>query len=124
MKKFSLSEKKGVFICKDEYYREVKLFASPNSEISAETFALGMTVIEPGKRHEEHVHDTNKEIMVIYEGEGILLSKGEKIHVKKDDVMGFDYNEPHGFINTGDVPLKILWIYHPPGLAEEKFLTK
>ena len=74
--------------------------------------------------HEEHEHDANKEIMVIYDGEGQLLSNGIVLNVQKGDIMGFDFNEPHGFINIGTTPLKILWIYHPPGVADEKFLVE
>lgn len=124
MIKFTIEEKKGVVIGKDEYEREVKLFSSPKSKISTEGFALGMTIIEPGQKHEEHEHDANKEIMVIYDGEGQLLSNGIVLNVQKGDIMGFDFNEPHGFINIGTTPLKILWIYHPTGVADEKFLVE
>ena len=124
MVKHKLLEKPGKFIGENEYHREVKLYASPNSSIYAENFAVGMTIIYPGHKHEEHEHDTNREIMIIYEGKGILTTRGQEIFVEAGDILGFDFNEPHGFINTEDVPLRIIWIYHPPGLAEEKFLIK
>lgn len=122
MIKYKLKDKKGQWIGENEYHREVKLYSSPNkSKILSEHFALGMTIIEPHHRHEEHEHDANREIMIIYEGKGILTSKGEEIVVEKGDILSFDFNEPHGFVNNEDSTLKILWIYHPPGYAETKF---
>lgn len=124
MIRFEIEKKKGTFIGQGKYHREVKLFSSSKSEISTEKFALGMTIIEPGQWHEEHEHDANQEIMLIYEGTGILTSNGEEFQVKKGDIFSFEYNEAHGFRNTGTTALKILWIYHPPGVAEEKFLVR
>lgn len=124
MVKFNLEEKEGTFIGEGITRREVKLFSSPNSPIATEDFALGMTIIDPGQEHEIHEHECNSEIQVIYEGQGIMKSGEQRIPIEKGQIIGLDTLEPHGFINTGKTPLKILWIYYPPGLAEEKFLIK
>ena len=83
-----------------------------------------MTVIEAGQEHEIHEHALNSEVQLIYEGSGIMRTGREEIPVEKGDVIGLVTDEPHGFVNTGSGPLKILWIYYPPGLAEEKFLVR
>lgn len=124
MIKFNVSETKDTVIGKDMTERRVKLFSSPKSKIKTEPFALGMTVIEPGKSHEIHEHDANSEIQVIYSGIGLMISGGREVKIKKGDVIGLTVNEDHGFKNTGDTNLEILWIYYPPGLADEKFLTE
>lgn len=124
MVKFNLEEKQGTFVGEMITRREVKLFTSPNSEISTKDFAMGMTIIDPGQEHEIHEHESNGEVQVIYDGAGIMKSADLQIPVKKGDIIGLDTLEPHGFINTGNVPLKILWVYYPPGLAEQKFLNK
>lgn len=124
MKKFTIKEKKGVFIGEGMTRREVKLFSSPNSPVQSEHFALGMTIVEPGQEHEIHEHDCNQEIVVVYSGEGRVRNGEDNVHaIKKGDILCFGFNDPHGFINDGNEDLMLLWIYYPPGLAESKFLT-
>ncbi|WP_130861171.1 cupin domain-containing protein [Bacilliculturomica massiliensis] len=124
MVKFKLDELPGTFIGEGQTRREVKLFSSPNSDIATEHFALGMTIIEPGQEHEVHEHELNSEVQVIYAGAGVMRTRDGEIPVEKGDVIGLATEEPHGFANTGAEALKILWVYYPPGLAEEKFLIR
>ena len=122
MIKYNMDEWEGVWIGDDITRREIKLFSSPKSVIKTEDFAVGMTIIEAGKQHEIHEHDANCEMIVVYSGEGILISGGKEYTVSRGDVLGFGYKENHGFINTGEEPLMLCWIYYPPGVADEKFL--
>lgn len=123
MERLSIEEKKGVFINEDINRREVKLFASPKSKIKRD-FAIGMTIIKPGKVHEPHEHDKNQEIVVVYEGKGIA-SIGEKTFaIEKGDLISIEYNETHCFENNSNENLKLLWIYSPSGLADEKFIIE
>lgn len=125
MKVFSIEQKKGVYIGEDVTRREVKLFSSPNSSVSSEHFALGMTIVESGQEHEIHEHDCNQEIVIVYSGEGhVRNGENNEVAIKKGDILSFEYNDPHGFINDSDEDLMLLWIYYPPGLAEQKFLIK
>lgn len=124
MIKYQLESHQGTVIGTGEYKRVVKLFTSPNSLIKTEDFALGMTVIRPGQRHEVHGHNSNQEVMIIYDGTGIAVINHVEMPVHKGDVISVGENETHGFINTGECDFKILWIYYPPGIAEEKFLRK
>ncbi len=121
MIQFNMDNWEGVWIGEGVTRREVKLFSSPKSKISTENFAVGMTIVDVGQQHEVHEHEANREMIVIYGGEGLLLNGGKKIPVRKGDVLGFGYQEEHGFINTGDEPLMLCWIYFPPGVADEKF---
>lgn len=122
MYRLKLEKTAGTFIGEGKTLREVRLFTSPRSRISTEDFALGMTVINPGQEHEVHRHQVNSEVQLIYEGTGLMRAEGGEFPIEKGDVIGLNVKEAHGFVNTGGVPLKILWIYYPPGLAEEKFL--
>lgn len=122
MYKFQLEKTEGTFIGEEKALREVKLFTSPHSPIGTEHFAFGMTVIEPGQEHEVHQHQANGEVQLIYEGAGLMRTANGEVFVEKGDVVGLEAEESHGFVNTGGGPLKILWIYYPPGQAEEKFL--
>lgn len=126
MKKFDLYSFPGKLNGEGENERLNKLLASPNSKITAPDFALGLVVIEPGKGHEIHQHSAHREIIVVVEGEVIMHQEegDEGIRLKKGDFIGFDFNEPHGFRNISDKTLYMLWIYYPPGEAEDKFLIK
>lgn len=124
MKKFPLELHKGTIIGADEFRREVKLFTSPKSLVETQDFALGMTIIEPGQKHEVHGHDGNQEVMVIYEGKGMAVIDDVEVAICKGDIISVGKNETHGFMNTGEDDLKILWVYYPPGVADEKFLRK
>lgn len=124
MKKFPIELHKGTIIGENEFRREVKLFTSPKSLIETPDFALGMTVIEPGQKHESHAHDANQEVMIIYEGSGIAIIDNVETKVCKGDVISVAKNESHGFVNTGEENLEIIWIYYPPGVADKKFLRK
>lgn len=124
MKKYPMELHQGTIIGEDEFRREVKLFTSPKSLIETPDFALGMTVIKPGKKHEAHAHDGNQEVMIIYEGTGLAIINDVETAICKGDIISVEKSEPHGFINTGEDNLKILWIYYPPGAADGKFLRK
>lgn len=121
MKKTSIYQEKGVFINEGINRREIKLLASPKSKIKRDDFAMGLTIIEPGKIHEAHEHNSNEEIVFVYEGKGIANIGDISTSVEKGDLIGIDYNEAHSFTNTGDEDLVLLWVYSPPGIADEKF---
>jgi len=124
MQRLNIDEIPGTVINQGINQREVKLLASPNSQISREGFALGVTIVGAGKIHEEHAHDQNEEIVVILQGKGTAFIGGNEITVKTGDVLGINKLEGHKFINTDTSELQLLWIYSPPGVAEEKFLRR
>lgn len=121
---FNYKDRKGIYIGEGITRRIVKLFSSPNSIIPTEDFAFGMTIINPGKEHEIHEHDLNQEIIIVFSGYGYLKTNDNNSeYIKQGDIIGFEIDEPHGFVNTGTDDLILLWIYYPPGLAEKKFLS-
>lgn len=122
MYKESIDNCKGIFINENEFRRQIKLFASPKSLIARKHFALGMTIIGVNKIHESHAHDSNEEIVLVYEGKGIAKIGEKQINIEKGDLIGIEKKESHKFINDGCSELKLLWIYSPPGEADEKFL--
>ena len=128
MKLINLYEQKGIKIGEGMNEREVKLFASPKSEIRREDFELGLTIIKPGQVHEMHNHTDNQEIIYVNKGDGIAVVENYKgtheFRIRENDILSLDYNESHSFINDGKMDLELLWIYSPSGLAEGKFLIK
>ena len=123
MQHFSLDDVAGVTINKQINERRIKVLASPTSSIKRQQFSVGMSLIEPGKIHEEHKHDGNEELIVVMGGEGMAKIAGQEFAVGYGSVIAIDPGDYHGFVNTGHQPLILLWIYDPPG-AESKFATR
>lgn len=123
MRHCKLDEVAGVIINKQINERRIKLLASPNSAIKREQFSVGVSIVEPGRIHEEHKHDQSEEMIVVISGEGQTKIAGHEFAVGYGSVIDIDRGEPHGFVNTGQAPLTLLWIYDPPG-AESKFISK
>lgn len=124
MRMISVKDYKGVTIHEGTVnQREIRLFASPDCIIQRTDFALGMSVVPPGKIHEEHAHSDNEELMFVYQGTGKGTVGGENITIKPGDMIAVEKGEPHSFVNTGDEELCILWVYSPPG-SEKKFLNE
>jgi len=86
----------------------------PEEEIAMETLEL---IIEPGgeKGSEDYGHP-GRETGVILSGKGELLYGTETYSLKEGDSLTFSSAVPHRLINTGDQPLKAVWIITPPRL--------
>ena len=90
---------------------------------AAEKFSAGLVVLEQGKGHDRHNHPGCEEILYVIDGKGMQVVEvgGERrerevgpgvlIHIPPDAY--------HSTVNTGDVPMKLLAIYAPPGPEAE-----
>lgn len=86
---------------------------------AAEKFSAGLVVLEQGKGHDRHNHPGCEEILYVIDGKGVQvvevggerrereIGPGVLIHIPPDIY--------HSTVNTGDVPMKLLAIYAPPG---------
>lgn len=66
----------------------------------------------------EHAHETNEEIFVCLEGEGIITIDGKDNSFKKHDVAFLAPLSKHSIRTTSDSPLKLMVIISPAGLEE------
>lgn len=124
MQMISVKDFKGVTLHEgSSNQREIRLFASPDCAIKRADFAFGMSVIAPGKIHEEHSHVENEELMFVYLGTGRGTVGGKDVTIKPGDLISVEKGESHSFVNTGDEDLCLLWVYSPPG-SEKKFLNE
>ncbi len=82
--------------------------------VGARGFAMGQNVTDVGSQIPEHAHEGTEEGMYIVSGKGRLITaEGEQ-----DLVPGMAIYMPpgvrHSIVNTGDEPLKLVWVYCPP----------
>jgi quercetin dioxygenase-like cupin family protein len=120
MHRTSLEEMDGITINELLNERTIKILASRNSAIARDQFTAGVSIIGPGKIHEEHLHEGNQELILVIGGQGEAKISGQTFDIRFGSVIGLERGEPHGFVNTGETDLMLFWIYDPPG-EEEKF---
>jgi mannose-6-phosphate isomerase-like protein (cupin superfamily) len=111
------------------YRRGVELIRQsdlPWSEIAHELVGddhgLGISIIfvdaEPGRGPSLHTHPYD-EILVILEGRATATVGDETLDVAGGDVVVVHAGEPHGFVNTGDGPLRQIDIHVSPRFATD-----
>ena len=81
---------------------------------------MGVNTTEVGSCIPLHVHENEEEAMFIIQGEGKLIAGDEEYPVKAGSAIFSPIGVKHTIINTGDVPLKLVWAYAPPLKAHRK----
>jgi len=75
-----------------------------------QSYAMGITSMEPGTGIELHTHNTVEQVVVL-SGTGMVELNGETQAVEPFDATHIPQGEVHRFYNTGDKTLRILWVY-------------
>lgn len=73
-------------------------------------FATGLTIIPPGSRVRLHIHNCVERVVVL-DGLGYVRVGDQDYPVARFDTTVVAANVQHGYRNSGDVPLIILWMY-------------
>lgn len=81
-----------------------------HTAMKGKKFLTGITSFPPGTSIRLHTHSTVEQVVII-EGEGVAELNGEQVPVKPYDTTVIPAGEPHRFINSGEGPMSILWIY-------------
>ncbi|HSS65334.1 MAG TPA: cupin domain-containing protein [Gammaproteobacteria bacterium] len=76
----------------------------------AKVFTSGLTKFPAGKKVPMHSHNCDEQVTLL-EGAAELEIGGNSIALKPYDTTYIPEGEPHRFINVGDGPMTILWIY-------------
>lgn len=61
----------------------------------------------------EETHADNDQVLYLIEGEGAAILDGERASYKTGDLVLVEAGTKHNFVNTGEVPLKIITMYSP-----------
>lgn len=73
-------------------------------------FTTGTTVFPAGMKAPMHSHNCDEQVTVL-EGRAIAEVAGKQTELGPMDTSFIPKDMPHRFLNIGDGPLKILWIY-------------
>ena len=108
------SEAKG-FSTPPPHQRELKVLISPSVQDEVEGLAVGMTILPPGESSSFHAHEKECETWIIVSGRGEVRVGEERQPVEPETVIFLKPHIPHQITNIGGVPLRLFWIYTPPG---------
>jgi mannose-6-phosphate isomerase-like protein (cupin superfamily) len=83
-------------------------------DMGADGFILGCHTMDPGGYSPEHIHANEAEAMFFYEGTGTARVGGEEFEIIPETVVLSPAGVGHSVRNTGDGPLKFVFVYCPP----------
>ena len=82
-----------------------------NSEHSMESYML--TIPVGSSTHRGNYGHIGHEFGVILEGKGIMHYESKQYELREGDSVSFAAGSPHMLENSGDIPLKALWVVTP-----------
>jgi quercetin dioxygenase-like cupin family protein len=84
----------------------------------SDQLVVGRTVLRPGARHERHLHPNCDEFLVVMSGRGEIYTNTGREPSKAGDVIFTPRGNWHGFDNTGDEDVLLLWGWSGAGSLE------
>ncbi len=82
-------------------------------------FLLGWTELPPGARHDRHLHRNADEFFVVLQGSGHVYTDDGRVPAAAGDVVWTPRGRWHGFDNTGDVDVVLVWGWRGCGSLED-----
>ena len=79
---------------------------------------VAMTIPVGGEIGEE-VHESNDQLLVFVEGQADAILEDKPFPVVPGELVFVHAGTKHNFINTGDVPLRLMTVYAPPEHAPD-----
>lgn len=70
---------------------------------------VGRTVLPPGARHDRHLHPHGDEFLVVMSGRGEIHTNTGREPSSAGDVIFTPRGNWHGFVNTGDEDVELIW---------------
>ncbi len=70
---------------------------------------VGRTVLPPGARHDRHLHPHGDEFLVVMSGRGEIHTNTGREPSRAGDVIFTPRGNWHGFVNTGDEDVVLIW---------------
>lgn len=115
-----VTEADGVGMTTSEpFVRHVKVLLSPMLQPGIGDFAVGVCEVPPHQMGSLHTHAGAAEIWMFSEGEGRATVGDLEITTQPGTVVYTPPGVSHQFFNTGDVPVKLFWMYSPSGPEED-----
>lgn len=82
-------------------------------------FLLGWTVLPPGARHDRHRHHAADEFFIVLQGTGEVYTDLGREPAAQGDVIFTPRGHWHGFDNTGEKDVVLVWGWSGAGALED-----
>ena len=89
-----------------------------DARVGSNELVIGRTVLKPGARHERHLHPNCDEFLVVMSGSGEVHTNTGREPSKAGDVIFTPRGNWHGFDNTGDEDVLLIWGWSGAGSLE------
>jgi quercetin dioxygenase-like cupin family protein len=104
---------------KEEGWVEMQVqFLIDQQKAGTDDFLLGWTVLPPGARHDRHRHRDADEFFVVLQGSGMIYTDDGRELASNGDVVYTPRGHWHGFDNTGDEDVVLVWGWSGAGSLE------
>ena len=105
---------------RDEGWVDMRVqFLVDKHTAGSEDFLLGWTVLPPGARHDRHRHLQADEFFIVLEGTGRIYTDVGREPAGKGDVVFTPRGHWHGFDNTGEKDVVLVWGWSGAGALED-----
>lgn len=102
----------------DEGWFNMRVQFGVGAATGSEGLLLGRTVLPPGARHEPHSHPNCDEFLFVVRGHGTIYTDDGEEQAGEDDVIFTPAGYVHGFNNTSDEEVLLLWGWSGAGSLE------
>ncbi|HZD22966.1 MAG TPA: cupin domain-containing protein [Acidimicrobiia bacterium] len=104
----------------DEGWVDMRVqFLVDKHKTGTDGFLLGWTVLPPGARHDRHRHNEADEFFIVLEGSGMIYTNQGTEPAGQGDVIFTPRGHWHGFDNTGDMDVVLVWGWSGAGALED-----
>ena len=94
-------------------------FLIDKATAGTDDFLLGWTVLPPGARHDRHIHRNADEFFIVLKGSGRIYTDLGTEPAGEGDVIWTPRGRFHGFDNTGDEEVVLVWGWNGCGSLED-----
>jgi quercetin dioxygenase-like cupin family protein len=94
-------------------------FLIDKATAGTDDFLLGWTVLPPGARHDRHLHRNADEFFIVLQGSGRIYTDEGTEPSAQGDVIWTPRGRWHGFDNTGDEDVVLVWGWSGCGSLED-----
>jgi quercetin dioxygenase-like cupin family protein len=93
----------------DEGWVNMRVQFALGEATGSDNLVLGRTVLPPRARHEPHSHPNCDEFLFVVRGRGTIYTETGEEPAGEDDVIFTRAGSVHGFNNTSDDDVLLLW---------------
>jgi quercetin dioxygenase-like cupin family protein len=102
----------------DEGWIRMQVQFAVGERTGSERLLLGRTVLPPGARHDPHRHAQCDEFLFVVRGRGAIYTDDGEEPAGEGDVIFTPKGAVHGFHNTSDRDVELLWGWSGAGSLE------